>query len=212
MEGPRAYALDAVVGRRCNENAMAAFSQNAVHGKLREVMRSSHRSESLQCSQLGRLPEWARALHGIARCRTTDPRHRPNPKQLAPLPMSAEGVLKRARHRSGAAGSRTRARIADDVAQQGARRIGAIAILTAVTVAGAVILEHALQPEMAAAQQNPLFRLSALFLVLAGASLAVLQRAELVGAQDLLVLGLRQPHCSVGSRFSGSGRCSRERN
>src|SRR4030095_4820191 len=94
------------------------------------------------------------------------------------------------RYRSGAAGSRTRARIADDVAQQGARRIGTIAILTAVTVAGAVILEHALQPEMAAAQQNPLFRLSALFLVLAGASLAVLQRAELVGAQDLLDLGL----------------------
>jgi hypothetical protein len=105
-------------------------------------------------------------------------------------PYVGGGVLKRARHRSGAAGSRTRARIADDVAQQGARRIGTIAILTAVTVAGAVILEHALQPEMAAAQQNPLFRLSALFLVLAGASLAVLQRAELVGAQDLLDLGL----------------------
>ena len=53
-----------------------------------------------------------------------------------------------------------------------------------------MILQHALQPEMAAAQQNPLFRLSALFLVLAGAGLAVLQRAELVSAQDLLDLGL----------------------
>src|SRR4030095_7372910 len=94
------------------------------------------------------------------------------------------------RYRSGAAGSRTRARIADDVAQQGARRIGTIVIFPAVTGGGAVILEHALQPEMAAAQQNPLFRLSALFLVLAGASLAVLQRAELVGAQDLRDLGL----------------------
>ena len=76
------------------------------------------------------------------------------------------------------------------MAEQGARRIGTIAILSAVTVAGAVILEHALQPEMAAAQHNPLFRLSALFLVLAGASLALLQRAELVSAQDLLDLGL----------------------
>ena len=109
---------------------------------------------------------------------------------VSAAPHVGGGVLKRARHRSGAGGSQTRGRLADDVAQQGARRIGTIAILTAVTVAGAVILEHALQPEMAAAQQNPLFRLSALFLVLAGASLAVLQRAELVSAQDLLDLGL----------------------
>jgi hypothetical protein len=109
---------------------------------------------------------------------------------VSAAPHPGGGVLKRARHRYGAGGSQTRARLADDVAQQGARRIGTIAILTAVTVAGAVILEHALQPEMAAAQQDPLFRLSALFLVLAGASLAVLQRAELVSAQDLLDLGL----------------------
>lgn len=111
-------------------------------------------------------------------------------KAASAAPHPGGGVLKRARHRSGAGGLQTRARLADDVAQQGARRIGTIAILTALTVAGTVILEHALQPEMAAAQQNPVFRLSALFLVLAGASLAVLQRAELVSAQDLLDLGL----------------------
>ena len=76
------------------------------------------------------------------------------------------------------------------MAEQGARRIGFLAILTAVTVVGAAILQQALQPEMAAAQQNPLFRLSALFLVLAGVGLAALQRAELVSPQDLLDLGL----------------------
>jgi serine/threonine-protein kinase len=65
-----------------------------------------------------------------------------------------------------------------------------MAILTAVTVLGAALLQQALQPEMAAAQQSPIFRLSALFLVLAGAGLAALQRAELVMPQDLLDLGL----------------------
>src|SRR4029434_2427667 len=118
---------------------------------------------------------------------STMPHYRPathvESEAASAAPYVGGGVLKRARHRSGAAGSRTRARIADDVAQQGARRIGTIAILTAVTVAGAVILGHAFKPEMAEAQQSPLFRLSALFLVLAGASLAVLQRAELVGAR-----------------------------
>ena len=43
---------------------------------------------------------------------------------------------------------------------------------------------------MAAAQQTPLFRLSALFLVLAAAGLAALQRSGLVRPQDLLDLGL----------------------
>jgi serine/threonine-protein kinase len=58
------------------------------------------------------------------------------------------------------------------------------------TVAGAAFLHQVLQPDMAGAQENPLFRVSALIVVLAGALLAALQRAELVGAQDLLDLGL----------------------
>src|SRR6185295_432559 len=91
---------------------------------------------------------------------STMPHYRPathaESEAASAAPHVGGGVLKRARHRSGAAGSRTRARIADDVAQQGAGRIGTIATLTAVTVAGAVILEHPLQPEMAAAQQNPI--------------------------------------------------------
>jgi serine/threonine-protein kinase len=65
-----------------------------------------------------------------------------------------------------------------------------MAILTAVTVVGAAVLQQALQPEIAAAQRTPVFRLSALFLVLAGAALAALQRAGLVTPQDLLDLGL----------------------
>jgi eukaryotic-like serine/threonine-protein kinase len=110
------------------------------------------------------------------------------PRAVAAEP--AGGVLRCGEQRSVAAGSQTRARIADEAARQAARRIGTMAILTAVTVVGAAILQQVLQPEMAAAQQTPLFRLSALFLVLAGAGLAALQRAELVSPQDLLDLGL----------------------
>src|SRR5881398_2051199 len=42
--------------------------------------------------------------------------------------------------------------------------IGTLAILTAVTVVGASILQHGLSPDTAVAQHSPLFRLSALFL------------------------------------------------
>jgi len=100
------------------------------------------------------------------------------------------GVLHCGGYRSIASGSQTEVRIADHVAHAAARRIGTVAILTAATVVGAAILQHALQPEMATAQQTLVFRLSALFLVLAGAGLAVLQRAGLVTPQDLLDLGL----------------------
>ena len=99
------------------------------------------------------------------------------------------GVL-RCAGRAAASGWNTRARIADDIARQGARRIGTLAILTAVTVVGASVLQAELQPEMAAAQQSPLFRLSALFLVLAAIALAAVQRAQLAEPQDLLDLGL----------------------
>ena len=75
-------------------------------------------------------------------------------------------------------------------ADKASRRIGTLAILTAVTVVGASFLHHALSPDIAAAQQTPLFRLSALFLVLAGAGLAALQRSGLLTSQDLLDLGL----------------------
>ena len=99
-------------------------------------------------------------------------------------------VLRCSPHRLVASGSQANARIAGDIADQGVRRIGTLAILTAVTVVGAAILQAALQPEMAAAQQSPLFRLSALFLVLTAIALAALQRARLVDPQDLLDLGL----------------------
>ena len=58
------------------------------------------------------------------------------------------------------------------------------------TVVGASLLYQALSPDVAAAQQAPLFRLSALFLVLAGAGLAALQRSGLLSSQDLLDVGL----------------------
>src|SRR5690349_12871131 len=70
--------------------------------------------------------------------------------------------------------SQTAARVRDDVAEEGARRLGTLAILTAVSVVVASILKMLLQPEMAAAHGSPLFRLSALFLVLASLGIAVL--------------------------------------
>jgi len=102
----------------------------------------------------------------------------------------AGAILKCGIQRAATVSSRSHARIANEVAEQGGRHIGTLAIITAVTVTGSVILQEVLQPELAAAQQHPLFRLSALFLVLAGAALALLQRTGLVRAQDLLDLGL----------------------
>src|SRR6478672_8074694 len=110
---------------------------------------------------------------------------------LSPLaPRPGETVLRRGGSRSAGPGTRTRARIDGGIADEGSRRIGTLAILTAVTVVSASILHHALSPDIAAAQQTPLFRLSALFLVLAGAGLAALQRSGGLSSQDLLDLGL----------------------
>ena len=108
-------------------------------------------------------------------------------ESLSPVPLH---VIRRNGRTSTGRGTATRARIAGGIADEAARRIGTLAILTAVTVVGASVLHHALSPDLAAAQQTALFRLSALFLVLAGAGLALLQRSELVTSQDLLDLGL----------------------
>jgi len=107
---------------------------------------------------------------------------------MAPPAEQAGGVLRCGGQRP--VGARSHARIADDVAQQAARRIGTMGILAAVTVLAAAIVQHALQPEMAVAQQTPLYRLSALFFILAGVGLAALQRAEIMNPQDLLDLAL----------------------
>src|SRR5690349_16335931 len=108
----------------------------------------------------------------------------------SPTAQPAGGVLRCDRQPSVASGSRTHAHIADEVAKQGAQRVGILAIITSVTVVGVAILQQALQPEMSAAHDTPLFRLSALFLVLAGIGLAALQHADLVTPQELLDLGL----------------------
>src|SRR5512132_3439630 len=108
-----------------------------------------------------------------------------------PEPPQPRGTVLRCNgRRSADRGMQTRARIAGGIADEASRRIGTLAILTAVTVVGASILHHALSPDIAAAQQTPLFRLSALFLVLAGAGLAALQRSGLLTSQDLLDVGL----------------------
>lgn len=112
-------------------------------------------------------------------------------ESLSPVPLQPGGaVLRRKGQKSAGPGTQTRARIAGGIADEASRRIGTLAILTAVTVVGASILHHALSPDIAAAQQTPLFRLSALFLVLAGGGLAALQRSALLTSQDLLDLGL----------------------
>jgi tetratricopeptide (TPR) repeat protein len=99
-------------------------------------------------------------------------------------------LLRYAWSRSGAVSQRTETRLADDVAAQAAQRLGTLAILTAVTVVAMTLLQQALQPELAEAHQTPLFRLAALFFVLASAGLAALERSKLVRPQALLDIGL----------------------
>src|SRR5207302_11159649 len=106
------------------------------------------------------------------------------------LPPPAGGVLQCAANRLRSDGHRTKARLDDDVAEKAARRLGTLAILTAVTVVGMTLLQSALQPELAEAHETPLFRLTALFLVLSSVGLAALERAKLVHAQVLLDVGL----------------------
>src|SRR5688572_21687208 len=90
-------------------------------------------------------------------------------------PPPEGGMLQCAGNRLQSGGHRTKARLDDDVAEKAARRLGTLAILTAVTVVGITLLQSTLQPEMAAAHETWLFRLSALFLVLASVGLAVLE-------------------------------------
>ena len=78
-----------------------------------------------------------------------------------------------------------------------------LVILTAFSApwVGITIAQHMLQPELAEAQRSPLFRLSALFLVLASAGLAALQRTKLLSPQTLLDLGLvLGNHLKTGQR------------
>ncbi len=99
-------------------------------------------------------------------------------------------VLRHGPARTSEAGSHSGMRTADDIAEEGARRIGTIAILTVVTTVGVAVLQHKLQPEVSGAQQTWLYRLSALALILAAAGLATIQRAAIVSARTLLDLGL----------------------
>src|SRR5262245_12658317 len=103
---------------------------------------------------------------------------------------SVGGILRCEANRLHSDSPRTKARVEDDVAEQAAQRIGTMAILTALTVVGMAILQHSLQPELAAAHKTPLFRLSAIFLVLASAGLAALQRSKILAPQLLLDIGL----------------------
>jgi serine/threonine-protein kinase len=81
-------------------------------------------------------------------------------------------------------------RLAEDVAEQGARRVGTLAILTAVTIVAGTVIQNALQPELAVAHETPLFRSTALFLVLASVGLAALERSKMVRPQVLLDVGM----------------------
>jgi len=84
----------------------------------------------------------------------------------------------------------TRIRLEEDVAVQGARRVGTLAILTAVTIIVGSVAQSALQPELASAYKSQLYRLAVLFMVLASVGLAALQRSKLVYPRVLLDLGL----------------------
>ena len=64
------------------------------------------------------------------------------------LPPPAGGVLQCAANRLRSDGHRTKARLDDDVAANAARRLGTLAILTAVTVVGMTLLQSVLQEKM----------------------------------------------------------------
>jgi len=82
------------------------------------------------------------------------------------------------------------ARLADNIAEQSARRLGILAFFTAVSVVVMIVLQHSLQPELAPAHATPLFRLAALFLVLASLGVVALERSKLAPHQVLLDVGL----------------------
>jgi hypothetical protein len=77
-------------------------------------------------------------------------------------------------------------RVADDVAEQASRRIGTLAILSAVTVVAMGLL----QPQLTAIRNEPLFRSAGLCLLLASVGLAALERLKLVRPQMLLDAGM----------------------
>src|SRR5262245_28726891 len=85
-----------------------------------------------------------------------------------------------------AGGQQTKGRVRDDLAEQGARRMGTLAILTAISVVATSLAKNVLQPEMALARMTPLGRLSMLFLILASVGLAALQRSGRLRPQVLL--------------------------
>src|ERR1700748_1888986 len=89
----------------------------------------------------------------------------------------ASCVLRCAPERLSAQNTPARRQVENDAVRDAARRIGTMAMLTAVTVVGVAVLEDVLQPELAAAHQAYLFRLSALCLVLASVGLAALERS-----------------------------------
>jgi eukaryotic-like serine/threonine-protein kinase len=99
------------------------------------------------------------------------------------------GFLRFAKERFASSSTRSSERLENDVAQEGARRLGTLAILTAVTVLGIAVLQGLLQPELAS-HRTALFRGSALLLVLSSAGLAALQRSNICSPQLLLDLGL----------------------
>jgi serine/threonine-protein kinase len=106
------------------------------------------------------------------------------------LESTGEAAMKEALLRCAGERVRTSTHLADQVAEEGARRVGILAILTAVTVVGKTLLQVLLQPEMIAGVRSPAFRVAALCLVLASVGLFVVQRARIVAAQVLLDLGL----------------------
>src|SRR5205809_3233309 len=111
---------------------------------------------------------------------------RTDSKVTASLSPPEGGMLRCAGNLLGSGDHRTKARLDQNVAEEAARRLGTLAILTAITVVGTALLQHGLQPELAAAHGTAMFRLSALFLVLASVALAALARSKLVLPQALL--------------------------
>ncbi|MDX1982619.1 MAG: serine/threonine-protein kinase [Bryobacteraceae bacterium] len=74
--------------------------------------------------------------------------------------------------------------------EKAAERLCVISVMAAVTTVAMFAAERYLQPEMAAAQQEPVVRLTALFLVLISAGFIAIQRLGLFSKQTVLNLGV----------------------
>ncbi len=91
---------------------------------------------------------------------------------------------------SGGAVSPHRMRLPPALIEKASERLCMVSVTAAVTMIAMFTAQRFLQPEMAAAQQEPVVRLTALFVILASAGFVAVQRLGLVSKEMVLNLGV----------------------